>query len=199
MQFNSSAENALGQLDLCGNLFLEDFLMMYRVLLVLSLLFAACSPASFGPGSRSNPLRSSISEIAKVSQNAETFVVTNGPISAISRSQADKALDPVTNNRNPTKGQKFSADVFWFRVNKVTTAPGIEVGLVAQTANREVTDVGTTTFSIRDSVDLVFSLKVASSVAPGRYPVIVELTNVDNASSIGLVLMSVEVVAVPKL
>jgi hypothetical protein len=172
--------------------------MIYRALLVLSLFFVACSPASFGPGSRSNPLRTSISEVAKLPQNAETFIVTSGPMGLITRNQADKALDVLTNNRNPSKGQRVTADVFWFRQGKVTTAPGIDVTLVAQTAAREITDVGATTFSIRDSVDLVFSAKVSASVPVGRYPIIVELSNVDNSSSIGAIFMSIEVLAAAK-
>lgn len=168
--------------------------MIYKMLGLL-LLFVACSPASFGPGSRANPLRTSIAQSAKAPQNAETFVVTGGPMGIISRSQADKALDPVTNNRNPQKGQKFTADVFWFRVGKVTTIPGITVSLVSQTATREITDVGATTYSLRDTVDLVFSVKVDSSVKVDDYPVLVELSNVDSPSAVSLAFLNIDVVA----
>jgi hypothetical protein len=169
--------------------------MIYRLLLVFSLVFVACSPAAFGPGSRANPLRSSITEAAKTPQNAETFIITNGGLFGISRTQADKALDPVTDSRNPQKGQKFTAEVSWFRTGRITTVTGIEVKLVAQTAVREVTDVGTTTFSIRDSVDLVFSVKVPATVPAGKYPILVEMINTESASNLSLAFLSIEVVA----
>jgi hypothetical protein len=162
--------------------------------LLLCFLMASCTLGAFGPGTRGNPIRSSFREFAKVVQNAETFLITDGPIRAATRTQADKALSSLIPSGRPTQGQKFSADVFWFKTGEISTAPGIEVKLMSQKATREVGEVGVTSFGIIDSVELVFGVKVASNVPVGKYPIIVDLTNVDDSTRTGAALMSIEVV-----
>ena len=163
--------------------------------LLLSLFAVSCAPGAFGPGSRANPVRSSFDEIVEIRQNSEVFVLVNGPIRLATRKQADQALDSLTSAVRPQTGQKFKADVVWFRVQNVLAPKGTEVILVRQTAIREVGEVGTSSFSIFDSVELVFSVKVASNVPVGSFPISVELVNVDNVQGTGVVTMFVSVKA----
>ena len=163
--------------------------------LLLSLFAVSCAPGAFGPGSRANPVRSSFDEIVEIRQNSEVFVLVNGPIRLATRKQADQALDSLTSAVRPQTGQKFKADVVWFRVQNVLAPMGTEVILVRQTAIREVGEVGTSSFSIFDSVELVFSVKVASNVPVGSFPISVELVNVDNVQGTGVVTMFVSVKA----
>jgi hypothetical protein len=163
--------------------------------LLLCFFVSACTPGAFGPGTRGNPIRSTIIKVAKIPQNSEIFLLTDGPIRSATRTQADKALDPLTPSGRPVQGQKFSADVFWFKTGKITTAPGIEVTLVAQKATREIGEVGNTSYGIIDTLELVFGVKVPSNVPVGDYPVLVELINVDDASRTGAAFMSIQVVA----
>lgn len=161
--------------------------------LLLSLFAVSCAPGAFGPGSRANPVRNSIEDITEIPQNSEIFLLINGPMRLITRKQADQALDALTPSTRPQTGQKFKADVVWFRVKNVLAPKGTDVILVRQTAIREVGEVGTTSFSIFDSVELVFSVKAASNVVVGPYPILVELVNVDNPQSTGMVTMFVSV------
>ena len=163
------------------------------VSLLLSLFAVSCAPGAFGPGSRASPIRNSIEDITEIRQNSEVFLLVNGPIRLATRKQADQALDPLTSTIRPQTGQKFKADVVWFRVKNVLAPKGTEVILVRQTAIREVGEVGTTSFSIFDSVELVFSVKVASNVPVSSFPISVELINVDNVQGTGAVTMFVRV------
>lgn len=163
--------------------------------LLLSLLAVSCAPGAFGPGTRGNPVRLSFNDAATVPQNSERFFVITGPIRAISNKLRDEALGGLTSYTNPKQGEKASTDVFWFRVDKVSTVKGVEVGLVRQTATREIGEVGTTTFSILDSVDLVFAIKVPSSVAVGTYPVSIALLNSSTNVSAGTALVTLTVTA----
>ena len=162
--------------------------------LLLCVLMASCTPGAFGPGTRGNPIRVTFLKSVNVPQNSEIFLATDGPIRSATRTQADKALNSGISGR-PVQGQKFSADVFWFKTGKITTAPGIEVTLVSQKATREVGEVGVTSYGIIDSLELVFGVKVPSNVPVGEYPVLVELINVDDSSKTGVAFMSIAVVA----
>ena len=168
-------------------------LKLLSLSVLLSLLAVSCAPGAFGPGSRANPIRNSIGDITEIRQNSEVFLLVDGPMRLITRKQADQALDALTPNTKPQTGQKFKADVVWFRVKNVLAPKGTDVTLVRQTAIREVGEVGTSSFSIFDSVELVFSVKASSNVLVGPYPISVELTNVDNAQNTGAVTMFVSV------
>jgi hypothetical protein len=161
--------------------------------LLLSLFAVSCAPGAFGPGTRGNPIRNSIAEVTQVRQNSETFLVTRGPIRLITRRQADEALDSVTPRTKPQAGEKFNTDVFWLRVKNVLAPSGIEVNLVRQTAVREIEEVGVTSYSFADSIDLVFSVKVPANAPVGSFPISVELVSVANPLSTGAAIMFVTV------
>ena len=170
-------------------------LKLLSLSVLLSLFAVSCAPGAFGPGSRANPLRVSVTDAATVPQNSEKFFITSGPIRAISNKIRDEALAGLTSYTNPKQGDKVSADVFWFRVDKAATVQGVEVTLVRQTATREVGDVGSSTFSILDSVDLVIGIKVPSNTPVGSYPVSVSLLNSSTGASAGTLFLTLVVTA----
>jgi hypothetical protein len=168
-------------------------LKLWFVAVLLAFASVSCAPGAFGPGSRSNPIRVNGVKPVAVSQNAEVNLITSGPIRSVTRAQADDALDPLVSSTNPVKGGKASTEVSWFRVGGVSAPAGIEVVLVKQTATREVGEVGARTYRIFDSVDLVFSVRVAAGVPVGNYPVVVRIINFQEPSLTGSVALPLEV------
>ena len=67
--------------------------------------------------------------------------------------------------------------------------------MVAQKATREIGDVGTATFSLFDSVELVFGVKVASNARLGPVFILLELVNVDDSSNSAPAFLSVDITA----
>jgi hypothetical protein len=173
--------------------------MLQRLGIVLLLFISACTPGTFAPGSRANPIRSSVTETAKVSQNSDVFVVTPGPIRSASRTQINDAFGRITNSYDPVKGQKDSIEVYWFRIEKVSAPEGMDVTLVSQKAVREVGEVGQRGFTVFDSLELTFNVRVKSSVPLGSYSILVTLINPENglvnSAMTGSALLRLQVVA----
>ncbi len=163
-------------------------------LLAFGFVLASCAPISFQPGSATNPIETSLLEPASIEQNSEVYVVTSASPWIFSRSQADDALDSLTDRSNPQKGQKYSTSVYWVRALDVDTFPGITVELVNQRATREVTDVGRTTFSIADRLELIFKVKVASTTNLGRALTLVRLVNTSDPTKKGIATLSLNIV-----
>jgi hypothetical protein len=163
-------------------------------LLALSFTLASCAPISFQPGSASNPFKVSLFEPASAEQNSEIHVVTQAMTGMFTRTQADDDLDAATNAVNPQVGQKHSTNVFWLRINDVKVPTGVSIELVNQRASREITDVGRTTFSFVDRLELYFKVKVASTTNPGRSIAVVDLINVSDPSRKGFATIPLQIV-----
>jgi hypothetical protein len=165
-----------------------------NIAILLSALLASCSGLSFKPGSATNPLKSSITSPPAVEQNSEVFITTSGPLSAVSLTQRDDALDDSVSSVNPTVGSKGSKSVYWIKVSSITAEPGITAELSNQTATREITEVGKTTYRIRDDLELSFKVKVASNVPVGNQFVLVKMVNVNDGSKVGTASLAFKVV-----
>jgi hypothetical protein len=161
---------------------------------LFSVLLASCSGLSFKPGSATNPLKSSVGSPPAVEQNSEVFISTSGPLTAVSLSQRDEALEDSVSSVNPVVGNKGSKSVYWVKVKDVIAEPGITVELSNQTATREIIEVGKTSYRFRDDLELNFKVKVASNVPVGKQFILVRMVNISDGSKVGVANLAFDIV-----
>jgi hypothetical protein len=157
------------------------------LLVFVSFLFSACAPSVPG-SSRYTPIDARDSDSASITAGPEWFVKTIGYIGLVSLKNRDEVLDPLfTSQSDISVGTVKSRSVNWLKVQDIKAPTGWTVELVGQEASRRITEVGSTTYRLSDSMTLTWLVKAPPATPVGNYTVLM-LVSGDNGSPLPIVL-----------
>jgi hypothetical protein len=157
------------------------------LLVFVSFLFNACTPSVPG-SSRYTPIDARDSDSASITAGPEWFVKTIGYIGLVSLKNRDEVLDPLfTSQSDISVGTTKSRSVNWLKVQDIKAPTGWVVELVGQDASRKITEVGSTTYRLLDTMTMTWLVKAPLATPVGNYTVLM-LVSSDNGSALPIIL-----------
>jgi hypothetical protein len=170
---------------------------MFRNLIVVLAFFVlvGCTPSFLAPGTRANPIPTSIATVAKV-KVGEVFVKATGPAGILSDEIVDDPNLRFSFNEITLNAQKRTS-VRWVEKIGLRAPEGWEFDIVAQEAIITVTQVRPTQtgVSYRTSItlDLVVNVKIPAEAKVGTYLAVMTVAEVNKRQNTGSVFLNLEV------
>jgi hypothetical protein len=159
-------------------------------------VLVGCTPSFLAPGTRANPIPTSIVTVAKV-KAGEVFVKVSGPAGVLSDEIVDDPSLRFANINEITLNAQKRTSVRWVEKIGLRAPEGWEFDIVAQEAIITVTQVRPTQtgVSYRTSItlDLVVSVKVPTEAKLGSYLAVMTVAEVGKRQNSGSVFFNLEV------
>ncbi len=172
---------------------------MIRVLITLVGLafFTGCSPISFAPGTRSSPLPTSFSTVAKIKANGETFVQAIGPAGLLSDGIFTQPGLQFTSFNEIKVGATRRIAVNWVEQKSMRAPEGWKFEIVFQEGVSTITlAVPTPTgvsYNTTFTLEVIVSVEVPTGTPPGMYNAIMIISEVGKPQNMGPIYFSFEV------
>lgn len=172
---------------------------MIRIMIafVALLFFIGCSPLSFAPGSRSSPLPTSFSTVAKIKANGETFVQAIGPAGLLSDGIFTQPGLQFTSFNEIKVGASKRIAVNWVEQKSMLAPEGWKFEIVFQEGVSTITlAVPTATgvsYRTAFTLEVIVSVKVPAGTPPGMYNAIMSISEVGKPQNTGPIYFSFEV------
>ena len=176
----------------------ELFMIIRGLMTVLVLtFFVGCSPISFAPGTRSSPLPTSISTIAKIKSNSETFVRAIGPAGLLSDGIFTQPGLQFSSFNDIKLGASRRIAVNWVEQKNTRAPEGWKFEIVFQEGVSTITQTTPTSTGISYistfTLEIIVGVKVPAGTPPGRYGAIMTIAEVGKPQNTGPVYFSFEV------
>jgi hypothetical protein len=170
------------------------FRQFWAILAFLAL--AGCAPVSFGPGSRANPIPTSITTVAKV-KAGEVFVKAIGPAGLLSDNIFTQPGLQFTSFNEIKLGASKRIAVNWVEQINLRAPQGWQFDIVYQEGVSTIIQVVPTatgvSYRTAFSLELVVSVKIPAEVQPGVYPALMTIAEVGRRQNTGPVYFNIEV------
>ncbi len=165
--------------------------------LLTAAFLTGCSPLSFAPGTRSSPLPTSFTTVAKIKANGETFVRAIGPAGLLSDGIFTQPGLQFTNFGEITVGNSKRIAVNWVEQKSIRAPEGWKFEIVFQEGvSTIILAVPTATgVSYRTSftLEVVVSVKVPAGTPAGRYNAVMTISEVGKPQNTGPIYLNFEV------
>jgi hypothetical protein len=171
--------------------------MIRRFLAILVFcVLAGCAPVSFGPGSRANPIPTSITTVAKV-KAGEVFVKAVGPAGLLSDGIFTQPGLEFTSFNEIQLGAAKRIAVNWVEQINMRAPQGWEFDIVYQEGVSTITQVTPTATGVSYrrtfTLELVVRVKIPAGTQPGVYPALMTIAEVGRRQNTGPVYFNIEV------
>jgi hypothetical protein len=175
------------------------FFMMIRgfFALLTAVFLASCSPISFAPGTRSSPLPTSFSTVAKIKSNAETFVQAVGPAGLLSDGIFTQPGLQFTSFGEIKVGNAKRIAVNWVEQKSIRAPEGWKFEIVFQEGVATITQATPTatgvSYRTAFTLEVIVSVKVPAGTPAGRYNAVMTIAEVGKPNNTGPIYFSFEV------
>jgi hypothetical protein len=166
---------------------------LFGLFVFVALLFSACAPSVPG-SSRYSPIDARDNDFASITAGSEWFVKTLGYIGLVDLSTRDDGLDPLFTSRSDISvGTVKSRSVNWLKVQDIKAPAGWIIELVGQEASRRITEVGSSSYRLIDTMTLTWLVKAPPATLVGEYPILLLVTSANNAGRALPIVLNVEI------
>ena len=166
---------------------------LFGLFVFVALLFSACAPSVPG-SSRYSPIDARDNDFASITAGSEWFVKTIGYIGLVDLKTRDDGLDPLFTSRSDISvGTIKSRSVNWLKVQDIKAPSGWVIELAGQEVSRRITEVGSSSYRLIDSMTMTWLIKAPLATPIGEYPILLLVTSTDNTSRALPIILNVEI------